>query len=105
LKGFSIEQIKPGPAPDNTSLQVSQTEISFFRPAMHDIVFLDIQLPGNSRVRLLVDGKPVFNGFVRQPLAFRNDGWGEGATRIQSVVLRAAIPQLGSNAGANTPVQ
>jgi hypothetical protein len=103
-RSFSMEALKPGETPPDAALEVAPAEVRFTRPASGDIVFLDIQVPERARVRVIADGKLVLKALVHQPLAFRNQGWGEGALGIPGTAMRAARPNLSANAAPLEPV-
>lgn len=58
-------------------------------------MFLDSEVPERSRVQVFVDEELVLTARLRQPLAFRNGEWGEGALGISGTTVRAAMPLIG----------
>lgn len=101
---FPVEQMKAGNPPPDSSLEVTSDAITFARPFSANIVFLDVQVPNHARVRVIVDGKTVLRASLTQPLAFRNQEWGEGALGIPGTVMRAAMPELLTNSAPVEPL-
>jgi hypothetical protein len=101
---FQMDALTAGdPLPDS-SLEVTPDVITFTRPFSDSTIFLDIEIPAQCSVRVVVDGKSVLRASLRRPLAFRNKEWGEGALGIPGTAMRAALPTLGTNSAPLEPI-
>lgn len=101
---FRMEALKAGDPPPDSSLEVTPSVVRFSRPYSDDTAFLDIEVPKSVRVRIIADGKTVLRASLRQPLAFRNQQWGEGALGVPGTAMRAAMPGLATNSAPPVPV-
>ncbi len=102
----SLDQmIKPAsPVPDS-SLSVTSDGVVFNRPVAPDnVVFLDIQIPSQTNIKIIVDGEVRLRGSLSQPLLLRGQEWMEGVQNVPAAMLRAAAPQYDKDFDLTRPV-
>ncbi len=86
-----FQAIRPGTPLSESSLKTATNSIVFDRPVVLDqIVFLDIEVPHNAKVRIIVNGETTLKASLRQPLSFHNQEWGEGASSTAMTLTQAA---------------
>ncbi len=90
---FSLyhHSLKAGtPLPDS-SLEVANDGVTFNRPAVAgEVVFLDVQVPRNVKVRVIVNGEKVLSAALQQPLLFHDQEWEQGSPNASGTFGRAA---------------
>jgi hypothetical protein len=82
--------LKPGGDLPGSSLRVKSTRVIFSRPDSIDgNAFLDVQVPRQAHVELVIDGKTLLNAVVLQPICLCAGEWDLGATGLAGTVVRA----------------
>ena len=82
--------LKPGGELPESSLRVRSTRVIFSRPDSIDgNVFLDVQVPEQAHVELVIDGKTLLNAVVLQPICLCDGEWDLGAKGLAGTLVRA----------------
>jgi len=90
------EWIGPGKAIDDSALKVNSAGLSFRRTvADNENVFVDIEAPSGSRIRIIADGKTILRAALRSPVAYYNSEWFEGSATLSGTISRAGIALAG----------
>jgi hypothetical protein len=79
--------------PSADSLGMGPNTIAFTRPAsVNGTIYMDIQVPKQAVVSVVINGKPMLSGALTQPLSFRNGVAGQGEISTMTAFVRAADP-------------
>lgn len=87
------ERFKPAHPLAASALQVNADTVTFNRPpSANDLVFLDVQVPPESQVQVMVNSESVLKSSISQPLAYRDQKWVEGKINAAGTMLMATSP-------------
>lgn len=82
--------LRPGGELPESSLRVKSMRVIFSRPESIDgNAFLDVQIPNQAQVELVIDGKTLLNAVVIQPICLCDGEWDLGAKGLAGTLVRA----------------
>lgn len=91
-----LDKVKPGTTPSSNSLSVDQSNVNFVRPtskkSLEDTAILNIQVPEQAKISVLLDGNLVLNSAVERPLSIRNGTVSNGFSNTMETLFAAARP-------------
>jgi hypothetical protein len=80
------------PLPED-SLSIDGASVVFRRPTnIPSVVFLDIQVPDNAHVHLVINGRTVVDSRLNTPISLRNDMIGLGSKGVSGTLVQAMLP-------------